>query len=1274
MNLVKSKLKYEEKKKQEQKQKKQGNRLYSTRYSIQTKEKKSTSEDTQTQEEEEYEEEEEELKEQYKNIKKLWNDLGVTKEFQKVFEELSKKLSKKLKKEYYDYEMSQLNKFRDNLIKLSKNITSREKTIYLLKELDINYFQEITKDKPNTSILDKITGDIVQAIKHLRIHSVNAVNHMAKIRDICSYNIICGKYDLDKINKIYCFDKNYLIKMKFDLDFLKDTHLAELFDFSEESDPFLLNLSPDEEEIKKEEERKKKDEEERKRKEEEERRRKEEEEKRRRKEEEERRRKEEEERKKKEEEEQRRFEEELMMYEEDKLKFGYIPNQQQINEYQQTEESYQDQQRYYPSRRPQKKEDEMEMRSYKSRPSYISQKSKNEKQRYEEEVEEEKRSKISQGINTEDIEKKNEENQEENKQKDKDGVMEGEEKQEGEEEKKKKKIQMTLDLLRACKQCEFIIMQDLLFYQIQSEKAEQEAKSRKPQKIKLGQSFKGNLTQSINKNRKKKEYEMLFYQSQMYRKDDQERKKDEIQPMTSEELLEKLDEYERKRIEDAKKEEENKDEEEKEIRSIKSEEERRSEEEARKKEEEEKKKKEEEEEERRRKEEEEREREEKRRKKLEKERKMQEEERKRQEEERKRREEEEERKRREEEEERKRQEEEERKRNEYKEGDKLLYIGEKIVFDKNQNKEDKEMEKQMKYVEQTLRNFEKYYGKPEENKQNTEEEEEERKRKKSEQYMHKNQTIKEEENHEEKNEKDKKDEDKIMEELKYDEENKEEIEKQIESMKKNDFSTLHPENFKVSFFSKDFYFFTRDYNEYYSDISEEQKTTFHIEKDISLFTSGISPKILYCHPVDDPNKLIGICGVSLSHPIYSVTKLNINHISALGEDWGSIFKAFIMFIKENFKYNEINLLLYYKIHKNITYEINKEIMSLFKDELKFKWSKIENHSDEMRRQEIILLSEKSDNESNENEIGAINININSVISLGKKPYYSTSLDDDLNSKYMNEFLAIFAVNTLKENSYELHVSNSNNNNLINWEIECVKKFLTYTNLNFETTTDMKQVKNALGDEIEIPEDSEEFTYVKYGLLPQLYSNVTSKYDGFIYNRFEIESFGILRDKQNDVTIYVIPTSDRSISILVCEVTKHLQKILLENYSSSLYEQFNSYVESINNEEKVNDKKYFWLPSFEIDTHLSSSSLKCLSDIQITKNLEKTNITNVDEYLKIQFKGDDKMDVGFIVEPQEEDIVIKNSFLFAIANDGVCKNLNIPVISLMNITKDNWTKA
>ena len=349
MNLMKSKLKYKEKKKKKQKQKKQGNRLYSTRYSIQTKEKKSTSEDTQTQEEEEYEEEEEELKEQYKNIKKLWNDLGVTKEFQKVFEELSKKLSKKLKKEYYDYEMSQLNKFRDNLIKLSKNITSREKTIYLLKELDINYFQEITKDKPNTSILDKITGDIVQAIKHLRIHSVNAVNHMAKIRDICSYNIICGKYDLDKINKIYFFDKNYLIKMKFDLDFLKDTHLAELFDFSEESDPFLLNLSPDEEEIKKEEERKKKDEEERKRKEEEERRRKEEEEKRRRKEEEERRRKEEEERKKKEEEEQRRFEEELMMYEEDKLKFGYIPNQQQINEYQQTEESYQDQQRYYPS-------------------------------------------------------------------------------------------------------------------------------------------------------------------------------------------------------------------------------------------------------------------------------------------------------------------------------------------------------------------------------------------------------------------------------------------------------------------------------------------------------------------------------------------------------------------------------------------------------------------------------------------------------------------------------------------------------------------------------------------------------------------------------------------------------------------------------------------------------------------------------------------------------------------------------------------------------------
>jgi hypothetical protein len=74
-----------------------------------------------------------------------------------------------------------------------------------------------------------------------------------KIRELSSYNVLGGKFDLEKINKVYLFDKNYFIKMKYDLDFLKNSKLAYFFDiYFEESDPFLLFVNfKDEENSKK---------------------------------------------------------------------------------------------------------------------------------------------------------------------------------------------------------------------------------------------------------------------------------------------------------------------------------------------------------------------------------------------------------------------------------------------------------------------------------------------------------------------------------------------------------------------------------------------------------------------------------------------------------------------------------------------------------------------------------------------------------------------------------------------------------------------------------------------------------------------------------------------------------------------------------------------------------------------------------------------------------------------------------------------------------------
>lgn len=103
--------------------------------------------------------------------------------------------------------------------------------------------------KLNESVLkeeynERTLNEVVNCIKNIRILSLNIVNLLSKIRELCSYNVLGGKFDLDKINKIYLFDKNYLIKMKYDLDFLKDSKIADVYAIEcEESDPFLVYVN-----------------------------------------------------------------------------------------------------------------------------------------------------------------------------------------------------------------------------------------------------------------------------------------------------------------------------------------------------------------------------------------------------------------------------------------------------------------------------------------------------------------------------------------------------------------------------------------------------------------------------------------------------------------------------------------------------------------------------------------------------------------------------------------------------------------------------------------------------------------------------------------------------------------------------------------------------------------------------------------------------------------------------------------------------------------------
>ncbi len=177
------------------------------------------------------------LEEELNLVHSIWDDLGVTEEYRKVFESIVKELDEQTRKELFEFEITSLKKFSNSLYKLSKDINSRDKNVSQLRILG----ESLSDNKEKLS--EKVLSEITQCIRNLRIQTINIVYHFNKIREISSYNLMAGKFNLEKLNKTYVYDKNYLIKMRYDLDFLKSSSLSEYFEFSDQSDPFFTRVS-----------------------------------------------------------------------------------------------------------------------------------------------------------------------------------------------------------------------------------------------------------------------------------------------------------------------------------------------------------------------------------------------------------------------------------------------------------------------------------------------------------------------------------------------------------------------------------------------------------------------------------------------------------------------------------------------------------------------------------------------------------------------------------------------------------------------------------------------------------------------------------------------------------------------------------------------------------------------------------------------------------------------------------------------------------------------
>ena len=154
-------------------------------------------------------------------ILNMWEYLGVSETYKTIFLNIYKSLDMSTKEDYMKYEIDSLKKINDILGVIKYNITnfqqkigveiqSRNKCLLTLKKLIKNLgFVENKKEK------QEIIKETSDNLKSLRIISLNVVVYFMKFWESCSYQILNGKYHLEKINKMYSFDRNYLIKVNY---------------------------------------------------------------------------------------------------------------------------------------------------------------------------------------------------------------------------------------------------------------------------------------------------------------------------------------------------------------------------------------------------------------------------------------------------------------------------------------------------------------------------------------------------------------------------------------------------------------------------------------------------------------------------------------------------------------------------------------------------------------------------------------------------------------------------------------------------------------------------------------------------------------------------------------------------------------------------------------------------------------------------------------------------------------------------------------------------
>ena len=169
----------------------------------------------------------------------LWDELCVLNRYRELFNVILNLLNEKMKENLINKEIENLNNIKSQFNNLKEKILERKKLLKILKKKNYSKKFEINFSNFDAGNINHIS----YLLENLRNKTIEIVLLYNNIRKEISYSSNNGKFNINLLSIKYEIDKNFLIKMKKELDFLKEGYIKYFFNFNEEKTPFFLNAS-----------------------------------------------------------------------------------------------------------------------------------------------------------------------------------------------------------------------------------------------------------------------------------------------------------------------------------------------------------------------------------------------------------------------------------------------------------------------------------------------------------------------------------------------------------------------------------------------------------------------------------------------------------------------------------------------------------------------------------------------------------------------------------------------------------------------------------------------------------------------------------------------------------------------------------------------------------------------------------------------------------------------------------------------------------------------